>query len=76
MCPDIGLLPSLARLLKTDLNGLFCFQQDLSPQGISGQMLAAFLSKLERDGELEYLRDDARFHSLIGEFREKLNGRM
>lgn len=39
-------------------------------------MLAAFLSELERDGELEYLRDDARFHSLIGEFREKLNGRM
>lgn len=32
--PDIALLPPLARLLKTDLNTLFCFHEDLSPQEI------------------------------------------
>ncbi|MDO5409831.1 MAG: helix-turn-helix transcriptional regulator [Lachnospiraceae bacterium] len=32
--PDLGLLPSLARLLKVDLNTLFCFNEDLSPQEI------------------------------------------
>lgn len=32
--PDIGLLPPLARLLKIDLNTLFCFHEDLSPQEI------------------------------------------
>lgn len=33
--PDITLLPSLARLLQTDLNTLFCFQEDLNMQEIS-----------------------------------------
>lgn len=33
--PDISLLPSLARLLQTDLNTLFCFKEDLSIQEIS-----------------------------------------
>ena len=33
--PDISLLPPLARLLKIDLNTLFCFQEDMSPQEIS-----------------------------------------
>lgn len=33
--PDISLLPPLARLLKTDLNTLFCFQEDISHQEIS-----------------------------------------
>lgn len=32
--PDIALLPSLARLLKIDLNTLFCFQEDISRQEI------------------------------------------
>lgn len=32
--PDLSLLPPLARLLKVDLNTLFCFQEDLSPQEI------------------------------------------
>ena len=32
--PDIGLLPPLARLLKIDLNTLFCFSEDLSEQEI------------------------------------------
>lgn len=33
--PDISLLPSLARLLQTDLNTLFCFKEDLNMQEIS-----------------------------------------
>ena len=32
--PDIGLLPPLARLLKIDLNTLFCFSEDLSAEEI------------------------------------------
>jgi DNA-binding protein len=32
--PDLGSLPPLARLLKVDLNTLFCFNEDLSPQEI------------------------------------------
>ena len=32
--PDIGLLPKLARLLKIDLNTLFCFSEDLSAEEI------------------------------------------
>ena len=30
--PDISLLPPLARLLKIDLNTLFCFQEDMTQQ--------------------------------------------
>ena len=33
--PDIGLLPPLARLLKIDLNTLFCFQEELTLQEIN-----------------------------------------
>lgn len=32
--PDISLLPPLARLLRIDLNTLFCFQEDMSQQEI------------------------------------------
>ncbi|MCI8298895.1 MAG: helix-turn-helix transcriptional regulator [Lachnospiraceae bacterium] len=32
--PDLSLLAPLARLLKTDLNTLFCFEEDLSQQEI------------------------------------------
>lgn len=34
-CPDIALLPPLARLLKIDLNTLFCFREELTSQEIS-----------------------------------------
>lgn len=33
-CPDISLLPQLARLLRIDLNTLFCFQEDISQREI------------------------------------------
>ena len=32
--PDVGTLPSLARLLKMDLNELFCFRENLTDQEI------------------------------------------
>ena len=34
-CPDIAILPSLARLLKIDLNTLFCFHEELTQQELS-----------------------------------------
>lgn len=34
-CPDIALLPALARLLKTDLNTLLCFHEKMSQKEIS-----------------------------------------
>lgn len=34
-CPDISLLPALARLLKIDMNTLFSFQEDLTELEIS-----------------------------------------
>ncbi|WP_434691229.1 helix-turn-helix domain-containing protein [Hungatella sp. SB206] len=35
-CPDVSLLPALARLLKTDLNTLLCFKEELTEQEIAG----------------------------------------
>lgn len=34
-CPDIAILPSLARLLKIDLNTLFCFREELTQQELN-----------------------------------------
>lgn len=34
-CPDIGLLPPLARLLEIDLNTLFSFHTELTPQELT-----------------------------------------
>ncbi len=33
-CPDIAILPNLARLLKVDLNTLFCFQEELTNEDV------------------------------------------
>lgn len=44
--PDLSLLAPLARLLKTDLNTLFCFQEDLSQQEI--QYFCREISELVR----------------------------
>ena len=33
--PDVTLLPALARLLETDLNALFCFQENPEPEEIA-----------------------------------------
>lgn len=40
-CPDVELLPSLARLLKTDLNTLLCFREELT-----GEDLTAFCKEI------------------------------
>lgn len=42
--PDISLLAPLARLLKTDLNALFCFHEDLTDQEIG--LLCKEISKI------------------------------
>ena len=49
-CPDIVLLPALARLLDTDLNTLLSFQDDLSEKEV-----ALFLKRdiLLRSGKLK-----------------------
>ena len=46
--PDIGLLPPLARLLKIDLNTLFCFKEDMSQQEI-GQFCRELATLAEED---------------------------
>lgn len=48
-CPDITLLPALARLLKTDLNTLLCFREELSSQEI-GIFLNKVLEKVQKEG--------------------------
>lgn len=45
--PDIGLLPPLARLLKIDLNTLFSFKEELSPQEMG--LFCNELSMIARD---------------------------
>lgn len=72
--PDITLLPALARLLKTDLNTLLCFQEELSEKEIalflnrvselsrSESFEAAFTLALEKTQE--YPSNAALLHSL------------
>lgn len=47
--PDITLLPTLARLLETDLNTLLSFQEELSRQEI-GEFLNALCVQAEEEG--------------------------
>lgn len=49
--PDITLLPSLARLLDTDLNTLLSFQEDLTQQEIAGFMEALTAIAIKNGGE-------------------------
>ncbi len=48
-CPDITLLPALARLLKTDPNTLLCFQETLSRQEIA-RILRDIAQSVREDG--------------------------
>ena len=48
-CPDIALVAPLARLLKTDVNTLLCFREDLTDQEI-GQFCALVAETVQRDG--------------------------
>ncbi|MDE7310775.1 MAG: helix-turn-helix domain-containing protein [Eubacterium sp.] len=47
--PDIALVPRLARLLKVDLNTLFCFQETLSSQEIQ-RFQEEVIHKVKEDG--------------------------
>ena len=47
--PDITLLPPLARLLKTDLNTLLCFREELTSQEVA-RFLEEVRAKIEEDG--------------------------
>lgn len=48
-CPDLALLPALARLLKTDPNTLLCFEESLTTQEIA-QFLNEAVKKIRQDG--------------------------
>lgn len=61
--PDISLLPQLARLLKIDLNTLFCFKEDISPQEIGD--FSRELASAVQAGGLE-----AGFEAAEGKLRE------
>ncbi|MEA4966475.1 MAG: helix-turn-helix domain-containing protein [Oscillospiraceae bacterium] len=51
-CPDLALLPALARLLKTDPNTLLCFEESLKKQEIAGFLNEA-VEKIKQDGYAE-----------------------
>lgn len=48
-CPDLSLLPPLARLLHVDLNTLLCFQEELSQQEI-GRFTNEVAKAVEQNG--------------------------
>ena len=48
-CPDLALLPALARLLKTDPNTLLCFEESLTKQEIA-RFLNEAVEKIRQDG--------------------------
>lgn len=48
-CPDLALLPALARLLKTDPNTLLCFEESLTKQEIA-RFLNEAAEKIRKDG--------------------------
>lgn len=50
--PDVSLLPSLARLLKIDLNTLLCFREDMSQQEI-GEFCKEITNILQTKGIAE-----------------------
>lgn len=50
-CPDISLLPALARLLKTDLNELFSFREELTEWEIN--VFVRHLTDMGMSGDVE-----------------------
>lgn len=48
-CPDVGLLPAIARLLETDLNTLLCFEETLTEQEIL-RTLQEVQETIEKEG--------------------------
>ncbi len=69
--PDITILPSLARLLKTDLNTLLSFNEDLSNREI-GEFVNELASSIQNNGfeagyklAMEKIQDYSNCHRLI-----------
>ena len=79
-CPDISLLPALARLLKTDLNELFSFREELTEweidvfvrqltdRGMNGDVEGAFSLAEEK------IREYPHCHLLLYQAASVLNG--
>ena len=52
-CPDISLLPALARLLKIDMNTLFSFQEDLTD--LAGSKVKQHIGRMGGEDDLIFL---------------------
>ncbi len=52
-CPDLTLLPALARLLNTDPNTLLCFEEEPSPQEINRFCMEFSRLLKEKEGALD-----------------------
>ncbi|MEG1884580.1 MAG: helix-turn-helix transcriptional regulator, partial [Clostridia bacterium] len=81
-CPDIALLPILARLLKTDPNTLLCFKESLSDQEI-GLFLNQVSGTIKSDGfqqgfslAMEQIREYPRCGKLKHDLAMVLEGSM
>lgn len=48
-CPDVAILPALARLLKTDLNTLLCFRENLTQEDI-GRIMNEIAESGQKEG--------------------------
>ena len=70
--PDIGLLPSLARLLKTDLNALFCFHEVFPAQEM-GAFCSELASLAGRDLVSAFEMAEAKLHDFPYDEQLRLN---
>ena len=78
--PDISLLPALSRLLKVDLNTLFCFNDGLSAQEI-GHFLNEVIATIRKNGfesgfsmSIEKIREYPNCDALIHSTASLLDG--
>lgn len=65
-CPDLTLLPVLARLLKTDPNTLLCFQENMTDREIT--LFSGLCISLGRSG---YCPPDCRLQGKSGDYLSK-----
>ena len=79
-CPDVSLLAPLARLLKIDLNELFCFREDLTEDEVQ-RFAADVLQTVQADGldagfamAAEKLREYPRCDTLLYQCTSVLDG--
>lgn len=67
-CPDVSLLPALARLLKIDLNTLLCFNEELTEQEIAAfcQEAAEAVREGGMEGGFRLVREKVRDYPSCG----------